>query len=333
MIQSTVIVPRGAATFAAIAAVCFALAFSAPARAQQIQVSVSVQGKGKVPKEIKGAMCRAALDFLASSFPGTKLPSDCAKKIPDAPIHLKADGIFEVPYTVLNLLLELKNVQENAIIKQKSVTINFPAGEKPRDIMYNEMSVALKELVPSGWKPPGSEAEKPIEPPPPENKPGAGEGKEPGQIETMKPPEPIEPTAPVVVPTPPETEPPAAPQAGILLAVSEKGAVVSIDGKVVGKSPLEVLPDVDAGKHSIEVEKEGCKNYSGTLDVPASGNEGIIRQDIFLESKDKGKKSKSIAKQWWLWTIIGVVLAGGGAATAAILLQKDEPDAIPFPGY
>jgi hypothetical protein len=329
---------RNIVTLVAATVVCCAMALPKAAGAQQIQVSVSVEGKkGKIPKEVKGAMCRAALDFLASSFPGTELPSDCIKKIPDAPIHLKAEGIFEGPYTTLSLLLELKNVQENAIIKQKAATINLAGGGgKIKDIAYSGMTLALKDLVPSGWKPPGEagkETPEPEEKPQlPEKEQGSEQGKEPPKTQGQETEQQVQAAAPA----PAEEAQPAAPEkTGLLLAVSEKGALVSIDGKTVGKSPFQVLPTLAPGKHSIAAEKEGFNPYSGTLEMPDAGGSGIFRHDIVLESRSKEKKRGSIARKWWLWTIIGVVIAGGGAAAAAaiVLQEKEEADAIPFPGY
>jgi PEGA domain-containing protein len=63
--------------------------------------------------------------------------------------------------------------------------------------------------------------------------------------------------------------------ATITLAVSEPGAVVSIDGEPVGTTPLTTPLAVDLGKHTLVVKKAGFQSVEQTIDTPGGGSSSL----------------------------------------------------------
>ena len=89
------------------------------------------------------------------------------------------------------------------------------------------------------------------------------------------------------------------------------GARVFIDGKAAGNVPVELR--VPAGTHKIVVDRDGY-NAAETTAVVAAGD----RKQITIALEQSG----SIAKKWWFWTGIGVVVLGGAAVTTLLILEK-----------
>jgi hypothetical protein len=89
------------------------------------------------------------------------------------------------------------------------------------------------------------------------------------------------------------------------------GARVFIDGKAAGNVPVE--RSVPAGTHKILVERDGYEAAETTAVVTAGDRKQIT---IGLE------ESGPIAKKWWFWTGIGVIVLGGAAVTTLLLVEK-----------
>jgi len=330
------------------AALFFSLLLLHPphAAAQDLRVTVTVEGKkGKnakgIIKEIKKGVCDSIIDYLTANLPDIKIPETCNTDAEGACLLVRAEAIFVSEPPALNLFLELRNLNNDSIIKQKSHTIPTAKGMKNyKDLLYFETTAAMKDLVPEGWKPHivkeavlKGKGETPQVQPETKEKEEIEETSE--EVEGKAVEEKGEKTpAEKLKETPPtketgEIKPPL--RTGLLLAVSAKDAKVTLDEKIVGTSPLGIIPNIPVGKHRINVEKSGYKKYSESLTVPAK--DGTYRHDIILESKRATKKS-SIAKKWWFWTALAVIVGGGAAgAAAAVLIQKDETNAVPFPGY
>ena len=328
------------------ALLCFLLP-ARPAWPQELKVSVSVETpKGKknkkLEKSLQQGICDVMLKLLTDRLPTMTMPETCNTEAPEAYLLARAEVIFVSEPPAMNLFLELRNLSDDSIIKQKAASIDTSSGLKgiePKVIA--ETVAAANELIPEGWKPhivkqgtlKGGEAE-------PEPAPGPAPAPAPAPVPTPAPapaPAPAE-GAEGVEPTPPE---PAAPvekpaptgKPGLLLAVSASGAAVTIDGKLVGTSPLGILPDIQPGTHAIDVKKQGYKAHAGSVTVP--DGEGTIRYDVILESKEKQKKKGGVVTKWWFWTVLVVIVGGGaaGAAAGAILSRKENVSAIPLPGY
>jgi len=97
----------------------------------------------------------------------------------------------------------------------------------------------------------------------------------------------------------------------LVLRAPIPGTVAIVDGKVVGNPPVEVV--VDPGSHKIVARADG---YADTVTsaVVSSGEHKQV--DLILSQKP------GITSRWWFWTGLGVVVAGGAAVTAALLIER-----------
>lgn len=329
-----------------LAALFFSLLLLHPphAAAQDLRITVTVEGKkGKnakgIIKEIKKGVCDSIIDYLTANMPDIKIPETCNADAEGAYLLVRAEAIFASEPPALNLFLELRNLNNDSIIKQKAHTIATVKDMKEyKDLLYFETTAAMKDLVPKGWKPHivkeavlKEKGETPeVQPESKEKIEEVAEEVEGEAIEEegkKTPPETLKETPPTEETK--EIRPPA--RTGLLLAVSAKDAKVTLDGKNIGTSPLGIIPNIPAGKHQVNVEKSGYNKYSESFTVPAK--DGTYRHDIILGS-GRATKKNSIAKKWWFWTVLAVIVGGGAAgAAAAVLTQKDETNAVPFPGY
>ena len=113
------------------------------------------------------------------------------------------------------------------------------------------------------------------------------------------------------------------------------GAVVSVDGKPLGTTPLKHSLYLMPGSHEIAVSAAGHQPFKETLQARAgalhnvaavlepaspekrSPEEPALDKKLFPASapasttKDKGTP---IYKKWWFWTAVGVAVVGGSVA-------------------
>lgn len=109
---------------------------------------------------------------------------------------------------------------------------------------------------------------------------------------------------------------------GTLELFAEDGAVVVVDGKEVGKTPLPSQKDLPTGVHSVSFSKDG--RVSQSFDVVVARNEPtVVRVELVEES---------LFEQGWFWaTAGGVVLVAGGTAagiTTYALLNQNTPSRV-----
>ncbi len=107
----------------------------------------------------------------------------------------------------------------------------------------------------------------------------------------------------------------------LVLRSSVPGTIATVDGKVVGNPPVEV--QVEPGSHKIGARAEGHADLE-TLAVVAQGDQ----KEIDLQLKPKG----GITTKWWFWTGLGVVVAGGAAVSAALLIERKPSSGDLSPG-
>jgi TolB-like protein len=88
---------------------------------------------------------------------------------------------------------------------------------------------------------------------------------------------------------------------------NEADAQVYVDNKNRGRLPMPPLLHVPAGRHLVRVAKDGFLDWRKDFYVNAEETTAV-----WAELKPAGKKWY---QHWWVWTIAGVVLAGGGTAT------------------
>lgn len=84
-------------------------------------------------------------------------------------------------------------------------------------------------------------------------------------------------------------------------------AVVYLDNKNRGRLPMPPLLHIPAGRHLVRVAKDGYSDWRKDFYVNAGETTAVWAE---LEGGEK-----KWYQHWWVWTIAGVVLAGGGTAT------------------
>jgi hypothetical protein len=102
---------------------------------------------------------------------------------------------------------------------------------------------------------------------------------------------------------------------GVLLVTSSvTGAIVTVDGKMSGTVPTEIV--VAGGAHRLELAREGYKPSRSSF-VIAAGERKTL--DVGLQAE-----SSSVLKKWWFWTGVGVVVVGATIATVIALTTEKE---------
>jgi hypothetical protein len=96
---------------------------------------------------------------------------------------------------------------------------------------------------------------------------------------------------------------------------SPKSAIVSVDDKDMGPTPVEVLRP--AGEHAIVVEREGFLPYEARLNVEPG-------QQLNIHAK-LVEDSPTVFERWWFWTIAGTVVTGAVIGTYFAVRSKPEP--------
>jgi hypothetical protein len=141
------------------------------------------------------------------------------------------------------------------------------------------------------------------------------------------------------------------------------GAEVAVDGRVAGTFPLPKPIRLSAGAVTVTVRATGYYPATRTLQVDAAD---LVREHVDLspvpaaappprvdltpKTEPPGPEPKPIVtqkaappeqppapaqepkpllKQWWLWTIVGVVVAGGAIATLGLLTNRDRMPPCP----
>jgi hypothetical protein len=108
------------------------------------------------------------------------------------------------------------------------------------------------------------------------------------------------------------------------------GAVVFVDGKERGATPLLGPVVVEPGSHVVEVRDERLAGGRERREIILAG--GLTETVHVAAAAPVGppptvpetpEEEESIASAWWFWTIIGAVVVGGGV-TAGVLLWPDE---------
>lgn len=97
-------------------------------------------------------------------------------------------------------------------------------------------------------------------------------------------------------------------------------AIVSVDGKDFGPTPVRVLRP--AGKYEVLVTKQGFEPYEALVEVQA-GEQSALRATMVEETE-------LLTEKWWFWTAAGAVVIGGAVATYA--LTRPDPEPPPYDG-
>jgi hypothetical protein len=103
------------------------------------------------------------------------------------------------------------------------------------------------------------------------------------------------------------------------------GAEVTIDGKLVGQTPLHV--EVDPGERVVRVSTDGYHDGERTLAVQAGEGYKIDLELIALPPPPRRSDGggKPVYKTWWFWTATGVAAI---AATALVISATSSGDPL-----
>jgi hypothetical protein len=108
---------------------------------------------------------------------------------------------------------------------------------------------------------------------------------------------------------------------GVLrLRVDRPGAVVTLDGKELGRSPLPSAPRVLEGPHTVVVQKDGYVRWSSTVSVPPGGEVPVDAQLVPIRLLGESARSRLWA---WSWTATGVAVVG---LAGGLYLHKTADD-------
>jgi len=107
----------------------------------------------------------------------------------------------------------------------------------------------------------------------------------------------------------------------LLLVRSRPSADITMDGKAMGRAPLELR--LSPGSHELVARAEGHEAQKVPMTL-ALGD----RRELNLELKP----TPGIASRWWFWTGLVVLVAGGVAAGVALTTEKDPTPGTFGPG-
>lgn len=117
---------------------------------------------------------------------------------------------------------------------------------------------------------------------------------------------------------------------------SVEGSSVTVDGAEVGPSPIARPIEVNPGAHKIVIAHEGYKtvrrnlvaspNRLDEIEVEQESLVKVVKQVVEVERKEK---VVPVYKRWWLWTLVGAVVAAG-AVTGGVLGSQQPPVAGDF---
>jgi len=109
--------------------------------------------------------------------------------------------------------------------------------------------------------------------------------------------------------------------ATLRLDVVPSEAVMFVDGLDVGSDRTERR--VTSGGHVIEARLDGYVPYLASVEL-------ADRQSLELHLRLETTRSPEITEQWWFWTTLGVVIAGG--VVAGVLIATNPVEAAPIAG-
>ncbi len=125
-------------------------------------------------------------------------------------------------------------------------------------------------------------------------------------------------------------EQPAAP-AVLRVESATSGALVSVDGGAAVAAPVE--RSVEPGMHEVRVEAPGFLGETRPVEIGADDRTVLVTVDLTAVAVPEPpppaveEEGEGFWSGPWPWVIGGIVVAGAGAATAAVLLWPDEAPA------
>ena len=108
----------------------------------------------------------------------------------------------------------------------------------------------------------------------------------------------------------------------VQILANEEGAVVHLDEKAIGETPVELFPDLAIGRHRVQIKKDGFLLYKN--DVVVFKNETTLLQAELVDESSL----KPWYMKWWVWAG-AAALVGGAVGTAVILAPEGTTDISP----
>lgn len=113
----------------------------------------------------------------------------------------------------------------------------------------------------------------------------------------------------------------------LVMSVSEEGADVSVDGDVVGTSPLQPL-ELPAGPHEVRVDKEGFVTWARTVRVKPDASEVLDVTLMPSASFIAAYEQRAGSMRRWAWITAAAFLAFEAAAVGMRIYTWQEIDPI-----
>ncbi len=123
--------------------------------------------------------------------------------------------------------------------------------------------------------------------------------------------------------------------ARLTIRANVAGARVYIANEPIGTAPFASPVSVMPGTTELQVRADGYSLYAREVALDAGSN---VVLDVVLTpaagaSNTSGESSSGpVTKQWWFWTGVGLVVAGGAAVTIAMLTPRSAPQGDIQPG-
>jgi hypothetical protein len=117
--------------------------------------------------------------------------------------------------------------------------------------------------------------------------------------------------------------------AQLRVTVDADGAEIRVDDEVVGTAPLAEPLYLEPGPHVVVARHPDHGSVREEVTLASDTEETVVLTLIAPVGPGPGpvtpieEDGDSIASQWWFWTIIGAVVAGG-AVTAGVLLAEPQ---------
>lgn len=116
----------------------------------------------------------------------------------------------------------------------------------------------------------------------------------------------------------------------IQIRVEPSTATVTVDGQSIPVHRLDRVR-VAAGTHQVAAQASGYGTAERSVQVSTGREERVtlaVQQGAVSTAPSTGRRS--IARQWWFWTIIGLVVIGGVTTGLVLGLQDRPPDGGSF---
>jgi tetratricopeptide (TPR) repeat protein len=122
----------------------------------------------------------------------------------------------------------------------------------------------------------------------------------------------------------------------VTIKASVDGASVLLDEVPVGQTPFQNAFEVNPGGHKVVVSAEGHRTWKGPFVAAPGGEvmvdaklESLVKVQVVRQVVEVEKPPTPVYKRWYIWTLVGAVVAAG-VVTGAVLGSQVPPVEGPF---